>query len=90
MEGAEVCEEVAQGPAGVRGCGGRVEERDRALLGWDIREELFVLLDRRKLGFVGAGLRADEKECARSGEKGGFDGGELAECGDERVGEDVG
>lgn len=52
VERAEVCEEVAEGPAGVGGRRGWVEERDGALFGRDVREELFVLLDWCELGLV--------------------------------------
>ena len=52
VERVEVREEVAEGPARVGGCRGRVKERDGPLFWRYIREELLVLLDWRELGLV--------------------------------------
>ena len=76
MQRAEVGEEVAERPAGVRREGGGVEEADDAVCGWDVREEGGVLFDGREGRLAVKG--ADEEEGARGGMELRLDCGELA------------
>lgn len=72
VEGSEVGEEVAEGPAGVCGVSGGVDEGDGLLLGGHCGEKGGIVLDRGDVGAV------DEEigEQCRAGTEGSVDGGE--------------